>query len=149
MRTMPVAGMLTAACVMAALSGVAGAAQGAEKTTWDGVYADAQARTGEALYNDRCAQCHGPDATGGNAPAFVGAEFATGWDGMALSDLFQRMKATAPASSPGSLTRDEVASLMAYILELNGFPSGPTDLPNGVELLKPIRFVLANPKTAR
>lgn len=140
---------VTAVCVLSAASGMVRAAQGAAKTTWDGVYTDAQARIGETLYADKCAECHGPEALGGNGPALTGAVFAAGWEGIALSDLFERMRATAPATNPGSLNRDEVAALAAYILELNGFPSGPTDLPGSVELLKPIRFVSANPNAPR
>ena len=39
------------------------AAQGG-KTSMDGVYSDAQAKRGEALYGETCASCHGP-ALGG------------------------------------------------------------------------------------
>jgi mono/diheme cytochrome c family protein len=138
-----------AACVIIAAPGIVRAAQSSVKTTWDGVYADAQARAGETLYRDRCAQCHGPDALGENGPPLVGDVFTTGWDGIALSDLFDRIRATAPASNPGSLNRDEVSDVIAYLLELNGFPSGAADLPASPELLKPIRFVLARPDAVR
>ena len=33
-----------------------------QKTTWDGIYTEAQAKRGEALYSQSCASCHG-DAT--------------------------------------------------------------------------------------
>jgi S-disulfanyl-L-cysteine oxidoreductase SoxD len=138
--------VFAAASVMAAAPSVMRAAQGAAaKTTRDGVYGDAQAEKGEAIYGAKCVECHGPDGSGGNGPALAGAGFDTEWDGVALSDLFDRTKLTAPASNPGSLNRDEVAALMAYLLKLNGFPSGPSDLPNAGELLKPIRYVSANP----
>lgn len=149
MRTGRVVALLAAACVMSAAPEIVRAGQDTAKTTRDGVYADAQARTGETLYRDKCVECHGPEGSGGNGPALAGAEFAAGWDGMPLSDLFDRVRATAPASNPGSLNRDEVAALMAYLLELNGFPSGPSDLPSASELLKPIRFELANPRAGR
>jgi len=132
---------LAAACLTSAAPAVVRAAQGAAKTTWDGVYADAQARRGEALYSARCQECHGVEGSGGNAPALAGAEFATGWDGIALSDLFERVRTTAPASNPGSLNRNEIADVISYLLELNGFPSGPSDLPDTADSLKPIRFV--------
>jgi len=38
-----------------------------EKTTWDGVYSEAQATKGQALYNDKCSKCHGQGAGGGDA----------------------------------------------------------------------------------
>jgi S-disulfanyl-L-cysteine oxidoreductase SoxD len=146
MKTRSAAIVLAAACVMgAAPSVVRAAAQGAAKTTWDGVYADAQAQKGEAIYGAKCVECHGPEGSGGNGPVLNGAGFGTEWDGVALSDLFDRTRLTAPASNPGSLNRDEVAALMAYLLKLNGFPPGPSDLPNSGELLKPIKYVSANP----
>ena len=126
------------------------AAQGtATKSTWDGVYGDAQAENGEAIYGAKCVECHGPDGSGGSGPVLNGDGFAAEWDGVPLSDLFDRTRLTTPASNPGSLNRDEVAALMAYILKLNGFPSGPSDLPNAGELLKPIKYVSANPKSGR
>ncbi|HEX4348357.1 MAG TPA: cytochrome c [Vicinamibacterales bacterium] len=145
MSTKRVACLFAAACVMVAAPGIVRAAQGTAKTTWDGVYADAQARTGETLYADKCAECHAANGSGGFGPPLAGPVFATGWDGMPLSDLFDRIKATAPASNPRTLSKDEVTALIAYLLEMNGFPSGPSDLPNTAELLKPIRFVSANP----
>jgi mono/diheme cytochrome c family protein len=145
MKAMRVAVVFAAACVMGAVPVIVRAAQSTAKTTWDGVYANAQARTGETLYADKCEQCHGPEGIGGNAPILAGPEFASEWEGVALSDLFDRIKDTAPASNPRSLSRDEVTALVAYLLELNGFPAGSADLPNTSELLKPIRFVSANP----
>src|SRR3569832_2315682 len=109
MRIGRVAAAFAAACVVTVAAAIQGAAQSTPKTTLDGVYGNAQARNGETLYADRCAQCHGPEAQGENGPALGGATFATGGEGIALSDLFDRIKATAPASNPGSLNREEVS----------------------------------------
>jgi cytochrome c len=34
---------------------------GQDKTVWDGVYTDAQAKRGEGVWGEKCAKCHGPD----------------------------------------------------------------------------------------
>ena len=149
MRRVPVASVFAAACLVCAAPGVMRAAQGAAKTTRDGVYADAQAQAGETLYADKCAECHGPDQTGGFGPPLVGPVFVSTWGDMALSDLFDSIKNTAPASNPGSLSRDEVSDVMAYLLQVNGFPAGTSDLPNSSELLKPIRIAFATPNAER
>ena len=68
--------VLTVAAASFALTRVpVQAGQAARKTTWDGVYSEAQAKTGEALYNDKCSKCHGPNAGGGDAPAMSAASF--------------------------------------------------------------------------
>jgi mono/diheme cytochrome c family protein len=146
MKTRSAAIVFAVACVIGAAPAVVLAGQGAAtKTTWDGVYGDAQAQKGEAIYGAKCVECHGPEGSGGSGPVLNGAEFAAEWDGVALSDLFDRMRATAPATNPGSLNRDEVAALMAYLLKVSGFPAGPSDLPNSPEFLKPIKYLSARP----
>src|SRR5262245_51602024 len=85
--------------------GITGAVlQDKPKTTWDGVYSDAQAKRGEAAYGKACASCHGPDLSGvDSAPSLTGAEFNAGWNDLPLDDLFQRVKTTMPADGPGTL----------------------------------------------
>src|SRR6266550_6011086 len=98
------------------------------KTTWDGVYSQAQAEKGSALFVDRCAKCHGPDGVGADAPALVGSEFGLDWDGMTVSQLFERTRTSMPQDNPESLSREEVALILAFLFQRNGFPAGSTDL---------------------
>ncbi len=42
---------------------VAGLAQ-ASRSVWDGVYTDAQAKRGQALFEQNCVSCHGPALEG-------------------------------------------------------------------------------------
>ena len=35
-----------------------------DKTVWDGVYTEAQAKRGEAIWTDKCAKCHGSTGLG-------------------------------------------------------------------------------------
>jgi mono/diheme cytochrome c family protein len=116
------------------------------RSTWDGVYTDAQAKRGEAIYAERCASCHAPDLSGmDQAPALAGAEFRTEWDGQSMNDLFERTRISMPADNPGSLERAQVADVLAFVLEKNGFTAGQGDLPSTTDALKAIAFVAKKP----
>ena len=114
----------------------------AASTTWDGVFTVAQAKQGDALYAQHCAKCHAPDLTGADvAPALTGADFAANWNDLSLGDLFERMRIGMPADKPGSVSRQDNADVLAFMLFKAGFPAGELDLPAQVELLKTIKFV--------
>jgi S-disulfanyl-L-cysteine oxidoreductase SoxD len=100
------------------------------RTAKDGVYSDAQARRGQALYKDRCAACHGATLGGGNAPPLAGDAFIAVWGGP-LSDLVDKIQNTMPQDDPGKLTRQQAADIVAHMLQASKFPAGRTDL--GVE----------------
>lgn len=134
-----------AGVLVAGLSAVALAAQSAPKTTWDGVYSTPQADQGSTLYADKCAKCHGPDGTGGDAPDLVGSAFASDWDPNPITGLFDRTRVDMPADAPGSLSRDQTAQIVAHLLALNGFPSGPADLPSAAAGLDQIKYVATRP----
>ena len=116
------------------------------KTTQDGVYAAAQATRGEAVYGDKCSSCHAPDLTGdGQAPSLTGKDFQTGWNDQSLADLFERIKATMPADSPGSLKPAEITDVIAFILKKDSMPAGETELPADPSTLKAIKLVAPKP----
>jgi mono/diheme cytochrome c family protein len=125
--------------------GTVRAAQDAGKTTWDGVYSAAQAAKGEAAYNDKCAKCHGTELTGGDAPDLVGAGFASDWDGLTVTQLFDRTKTSMPQDNPGSMSRDETASIVAYIFQKNGFPAGSADMSSDAGAMNGIKYVAVKP----
>lgn len=121
------------------------AAQGA-KTTWDGVYAQEQAKRGEAVYAKNCASCHGAELMGADtAPSLTGPEFNAGWNDLTADDLAERVRATMPADAPGSLSRADVADVIAFIFSKDGFPAGSTDLPAASEQLKQIKILAQKP----
>jgi len=121
------------------------AAQGA-KTQWDGVYTADQAKRGEGLYSQYCASCHGPDLTGGEmAPGLTGGEFQSNWNDLSLGELFERMRISMPQNAPGSLSRQQDADILAYMLFKGNFPAGQTELPTQTEVLSTIKFVSAKP----
>jgi mono/diheme cytochrome c family protein len=116
-----------------------------DKTVWDGVYTDEQAKRGEALWGDKCAKCHGPDLTGGDGPSLVGSEFSANWDDLSLGDLADRLRISMPQDNPQSLSREETADLVALILKGNDLPAGQTALPAQAESLKVIKYKAKKP----
>jgi mono/diheme cytochrome c family protein len=116
------------------------------RSVWDGVYNQEQADRGQPLYKERCAVCHGDTLLGGEwAPALVGQYFNATWDGIALSDLFDRIRTTMPQDAPGSLSRQQAGEVLAYMLSVAKFPAG--DMPLAVEAagLSQIKYVSIRP----
>ena len=88
-----------------------------------GPYTDAQATAGQAAYAKSCATCHDG---GGEAGALSGPGFANGWKTRTTQDLYALIHDTMPFDNPGSLTADQAASIVGYILKNNGVPAGST-----------------------
>ncbi|HEV3202260.1 MAG TPA: c-type cytochrome [Bryobacteraceae bacterium] len=116
------------------------------KSVWDGVYTEDQAKRGEAISKEECVRCHGQGLSGGEeAPPLAGAGFVSNWNGLTMGDLFERIRISMPTDAPGRLTRQENADILAYILTLNKFPPGKTELDRQSDALKQIKFVAAKP----
>lgn len=101
---------------------------GSESTTLDGVFTEEQARRGEEVYADTCANCH-------PTSRFEGSSFLPSWTGAPVSTLFTVIRTQMPFDNPGSLDRAEYAAVVAYIFELNGFPAGESPLPASADSL--------------
>jgi mono/diheme cytochrome c family protein len=138
------AGLVIAGVMVMSLS-YAAALANQDKTVWEGVYTDEQAKRGEALWGDKCAKCHGADLSGGDAPSLVGSEFSANWDDLSLGDLADRLRISMPQDNPQSLSREQTADLVALILKGNKLPSGTTDLPSQTENLKMIKYKANKP----
>jgi mono/diheme cytochrome c family protein len=135
---------LAIACALV-ISFFYGVVRAQDKTVWDGVYSDAQAKRGETIFADKCSKCHGADLSGGDAPGLVGSEFGGNWDDLSLGDLADRIRVGMPQDNPQSLTRDQVADLVALILNRNRMPAGQADLPGQAEPLKAIKYKANKP----
>jgi mono/diheme cytochrome c family protein len=121
-------------------------AQPPTKSIWDGVYTDEQATRGKALYAQECSSCHGGELTGGEmAPPLAGGEFMAGWDGLTIGDLFERVRISMPQNSPGSLSGQQNADILAYVFAANKFPAGTTEMPKEAGILKTIKFEVKKP----
>ena len=122
------------------------AAAAAISDIWTGAYTDAQAKRGEALYADKCASCHAPDLTGiDQAAPLTGGDFMSNWNDLSMNDLFERVRISMPADKPGTLTRQEVADVLAFVLQKNALPSGSAELAMDAETLKAISFLAKKP----
>ena len=95
-----------------------------------GPFTEAQARRGEALHMENCAQCHRFDLTGGDlAPAVVGPAFTQRWTARPLSDLFDYMRTEMPLNSRGGLSAAQNADSLAFLMKKNGSVAGKVPLP--------------------
>jgi len=102
-------------------------AQGA-RTVRDGVYTDAQAARGQAIYQKQCVSCHGAKLEGLQGPPLIADVFVSHWHTQPLSDLAGKIRNTMPAGATGTLTPQQSVDLVAFILKSGGFPAGKTDL---------------------
>ena len=116
------------------------------QSVWDGVYTVEQAQRGAPLYQQSCAECHGPDLAGGEmSPGLVGGEFVWNWNGLSVGDLFERLRVSMPQGEPNSVSRQEKADILAFMLEANDFPAGDTELANRTGMLAGINFLAQKP----
>ena len=112
------------------------------RTVWDGVYTDEQATRGEALYGEHCIRCHGASLQGNGEGAnpLTGATFKSTWNGVSIGAMFDRVRLSMPQDKPGTLTRQQVADLLAFILRANKFPAGKSELVRQTDMLNAILF---------
>jgi mono/diheme cytochrome c family protein len=137
------------ALVGLAIIGVIGPVLRAQETmrsVWDGVYTEAQAKRGEAVYKLTCASCHGVALEGiEQAGPLSGARFTANWNGVTVGDLLERVKVSMPNDRPGTLSRQQTADVLAYVFSFNRFPAGKAELARQTELLKQIKFEATRP----
>ena len=146
-------GLVVAALAIAALAGIGfvvggvavRASQDAPKparSTWDGIYTKEQAARGEEIYLQHCAMCHGESLLGDptiGAANLVG-DFRQGWDARPLARLFTKINRDMPGDSPGSLSRQQTADVLSYLLQKNNFPAGQQGLDPESDALSQITF---------
>ncbi|HKY20179.1 MAG TPA: cytochrome c [Vicinamibacterales bacterium] len=114
-------------------------AAAASASVWSAVYTEEQAKRGEVVSKKLCTSCHGPDLSGGEAgPALVGLEFLGNWNALSAGDFFDRVRSTMPADAPGTMTPQQTSDVAAYVLRLNKYPAGTTELPTDLAALKKI-----------
>jgi cytochrome c5 len=94
-------------------------------------YTVAQAVGGKTTYDAECAVCHGNTLTNGTfAPPLAGEAFRAAWAGRSVRALYDQAR-TMPPGNPGSLTDDTYANLVAYMLQVNGYPPGTVPFTTG------------------
>ena len=87
------------------------------------------AKQGLALYSAHCASCHGSAGQGGKALELVGdpSLLATDYPDKGIAvywpnapTLYEYIRRSMPPATPGMFSNDELYSLIAHLLELNG-----------------------------
>jgi len=124
----PTLALLALAVLAAAVLTAPAAAQEKRAT-----FTKEQANQGKRIYDAQCSLCHGPRE-------FAEDTFKQRWFGQSARLLFVHIRDTMPQDFPGSLTPEQVAAMVAYILELNKQPAGEEPLPTSVEALDKLRL---------
>ena len=108
---------------------------GNQRSVWEGVYTEAQARDGQVLYETHCIKCHGRDTGGFAAKELYGDRFFERWREDTLGSLYSFMQNMPPAGPARSAP--EYMNILSHILWANGFPSGSTRLDTrGLSLIR-------------
>ena len=102
-------------------------------TTKAGVYTAAQAAKGEQVYMAFCLSCH-------PAGTYAAPAFRQKWNGHLLSELYSLISTQMPKEQPGTLEDGDYANVIAYLLKINGAPTGKKALPADEKALKSIRI---------
>jgi mono/diheme cytochrome c family protein len=103
------------------------------RTTMDGVYTAAQATSGSDVFAAQCRSCHSPTVHSGPA-------FRKKWYGHTLGELFGYLRREMPKNDPGSMSDEEYAKALAYLLRINGMPTGAQPLSADSAALHRIRL---------
>jgi len=87
------------------------------------------AAQGQAVYEGKCASCHGPKGLGGSAEELAGGQHSLTSDAPDktvgiywpyATTIFDFVRRSMPLDAPRSLSDDEVYAVTAYLLFLNG-----------------------------
>lgn len=92
-----------------------------------------QLEVGEQWYRSVCLECH-------NTGNLVNPDFRLAWQGKSALDLFTRIRNTMPQNKPGTLTQGTYASIVAYLMKVNGLPVGTRRVSSDSTALASIRL---------
>jgi mono/diheme cytochrome c family protein len=102
-------------------------------SVWDGVYAAEQASRGKAVYEFHCTECHG------TLPALKRFE------GQRLSEMHSFISRLMPDRAAGTLSSEDYAVIVAYLLRQSGMPPGDGPLPRMSRDMAGMLFTVAPP----
>ena len=97
-----------------------------QRTIKDGIFTEAQAESGEAVYNEYCAGCH-------NQRFYEQAW--SGWESRTVEQFWFYILGEMPQDNPSILSDQEYTEVAAYIFSFLGYPAGdtPLDPNNGMD----------------
>ena len=94
-----------------------------------GYYTLDQATAGAEIYGTKCASCHGAQMEGYIGPSLRGHAFQVITSRETSADrLLLIISRNEPQNNPGGLSDEQDADVLAYILQVNGFPAGKAKL---------------------
>ncbi len=76
-----------------------------------------------------------------SAPALRGEAFLAKWNGLSAGELFSRIRRSMPLDHPASLSNETNTDLVAFIMQMNGFPQGNRELPADLDVMETIQIV--------
>lgn len=120
----------------AALAGTASmraGAQSPEPRIWQGVFSEAQAARGKEVFTANCVRCHAQDLTGVTGPPLKGDRFFQTFGSEPIDRLYLKVRDTMPPNYGDTVTEQNKLDAVTYILQSNGFPSGPNELKLATE----------------
>ena len=99
-----------------------------EASSGNAFYTNQQASRGDGLFRDNCVSCH-------SSSEFSGSSFQRRWRNRAVGDIYEFVLYSMPDDNPGGLPEQTYADIVAYLLSLNDFPAGDSELPTSMEAL--------------
>ena len=123
--------------------GAVAAAQQApgDRKVWDGVFTSAQAARGKAPFERSCARCHNVELAGSQrGPALKGNVFWSKYENDNLGTLYTYVRDNMPQDGPSLVADDVKADILAYIMSMNGMPTGNDELKADARVLETIKI---------
>jgi len=106
-------------------------------------FTEAQAAAGRTKYVQFCAACHGADLEGIHlSPSLVRGRFDRTWRGKSAAVLSFHLRRMPPQTVANRTNLSEAThtSILAYILQSNGFAAGGVELPTDMQALAKINI---------
>ncbi len=96
------------------------------------LYTKAQAAQGMQIFATKCVACHGANLQGTAAPSVAGNDFlaTANHNGWTLAIMRYIVFQLMPRNSPASLSPQDNADVMAFLLASNCFPAGAKPFPS-------------------
>jgi len=110
------------------------AAQAPARTVLEGVYSEMQAARGHDFYSSVCSSCHGAALEGISAPPLKNDRFIERWREGMLDSLYDFIRERMPFGKRASdkpIPDAEYLDILTYILKVNGYRSGDSELTAG------------------
>lgn len=103
-----------------------------DRSLADGVFTSGQASRGERRFQQACAVCH-------RTNDIVRSLLRSGIH-ETVADMFELISTTMPQMSPGSLSPEEYAEILAFLFRSNDYPGGEQELPTDLASLEHLRI---------